>query len=270
MLPTRSKGCVVRILLSRHGETDLNAEKVLQGSGVDPPLNSKGREQAERLSARLENHEIKLVYSSHLQRARETAECVAKRHGLQVTENRDLAEISWGEYEGQKAPDLTELHQKWDQGDFDFAAKNGESPNQVKERAERAIRQIINEAIEKEAETVILVAHGRFLRILISWIVHRSLQYMGTVAHYNCNINVIDVCKRQQNFESLRNLSKQSLSKLSQTLVQQERYNGVQAKRLDEVELESSNAVSYDDLIGSKWDELWYVCVLINDTKHLQ
>ncbi|KAJ1497169.1 hypothetical protein HMI56_005776 [Coelomomyces lativittatus] len=65
-LPPRTPNCVVRFILCRHGETALNARHILQGSGMNPPLNEAGESQAILLSQRLASAPLDLIVSSHL------------------------------------------------------------------------------------------------------------------------------------------------------------------------------------------------------------
>lgn len=74
---------VTRIILIRHGETDWNTQTRIQGH-IDIALNRRGRWQAQRLGAALADEGLAAVYSSDLQRARETAQAVADASGLSV------------------------------------------------------------------------------------------------------------------------------------------------------------------------------------------
>ena len=71
------------LLLVRHGETDWNADGLLQGH-TDRPLSDYGRGQARQLAEDLEGEGLDAIYSSDLSRARETAEIVGERLGLPV------------------------------------------------------------------------------------------------------------------------------------------------------------------------------------------
>src|SRR4029079_3482461 len=87
------------ILLARHGETDWNVERRVQGHS-DTPLNDTGRGQARALAEELAGEPIDAVYSSDLVRAHETARLVAEQRGLDVTAIRDLREKHFGTWEG--------------------------------------------------------------------------------------------------------------------------------------------------------------------------
>ena len=68
-----------RLFLCRHGETDSNAQSLLQGSGIDAPLNDVGRAQASALARSLASIQMDLIVSSTLSRAAETADIVASQ-----------------------------------------------------------------------------------------------------------------------------------------------------------------------------------------------
>jgi broad specificity phosphatase PhoE len=136
------------LLLVRHGETDWNAEGRLQGHS-DRPLNEYGRRQARELAERFAADGIGAVYASDLARARETAEIVAARLGLEVVLDPDLREKNWGNWEGLTADERARV-------EFE-----GESTEEHRERVLRAVRRIV--AAHPE-ERVVVVTHGGSLR----------------------------------------------------------------------------------------------------------
>ena len=95
----------MRLILVRHGTTIWNEEGKYQGV-IDVPLSDKGRQEAKRVANRLQNEDIKAVYSSHLVRARETAEIIARPHGLPVKVIREIGEINFGDWEGLTSQEI--------------------------------------------------------------------------------------------------------------------------------------------------------------------
>lgn len=92
------------IYIIRHGQTDLNVKQVLQGRS-NAPLNATGVAQAEEAAARFQARGITFdrVYSSPLQRAIQTAECIAGGCAIHVDER--LIEMDYGPYEGMSLTD---------------------------------------------------------------------------------------------------------------------------------------------------------------------
>ena len=73
---------LTHLFLVRHGETDYNRKGIVQGRGVDTPLNEKGLQQAQALARRMTDEAIDAVHSSPLTRALQTARCVAESCGV--------------------------------------------------------------------------------------------------------------------------------------------------------------------------------------------
>jgi probable phosphoglycerate mutase len=139
----------------RHGETDWNAQGLSQGR-TDIPLNGIGTAQAERAARTLKGSGIATVVASPLVRARRTAEIVAGALGLPVTLDEDLAEVNFGEQEGQPMGDW---YDDWIAGSY--TPRDGETFAALLERAVLAV----NRAVAKPAP-VLVVAHGALFRAL--------------------------------------------------------------------------------------------------------
>jgi probable phosphoglycerate mutase len=84
----------------RHGETENNRLGLIAGS-ADVPLNSAGLSQARAAAERLAHAGIDAIWSSPMQRARASAQCVGDRLGLPLVVVPQLAERNWGELEGK-------------------------------------------------------------------------------------------------------------------------------------------------------------------------
>ncbi|WP_052510647.1 MSMEG_4193 family putative phosphomutase [Crystallibacter crystallopoietes] len=123
------------LLLVRHGETPTTG-KVLPGLAPGLHLSERGRVQAERVAERLAGLHIDGLYSSPLERARETAEPAAACTGLTLHEDAGLLECDFGEWTGAALADLAALPQ-WQtvqQTPSAFRFPDGESFAQMQAR----------------------------------------------------------------------------------------------------------------------------------------
>ena len=98
---------MTEILLARHGETDWNSGRRVQGH-TDIPLNAAGVEQARALAEQLAGEPLTAVFSSDLSRALDTARAVAAVHGLEVTVDPRLREKNFGTWEGLTDVEIAE------------------------------------------------------------------------------------------------------------------------------------------------------------------
>ncbi|MEV5311455.1 MULTISPECIES: histidine phosphatase family protein [unclassified Streptomyces] len=153
------------LFLVRHGETEWSRSGRHTGS-TDVPLTEHGREEARRLVPLIRSHRIGAAFVSPLQRARETAELI----GLQeVRVDADLREWDYGAYEGVTTVEIQRERPGW----FLFrdgvapgpAARPGETPEQIGERADRMLGKV-DAALANTEGAVVLVAHGHILRVL--------------------------------------------------------------------------------------------------------
>ncbi len=152
--------------LVRHGQTDWNAQRRLQGA-TDIPLNDVGRAQARDAVAVLSTHKWDAVVSSPLSRAAETADLIAE--GLRLSDVRrvpELTERSFGRAEGMTAgPELEALRIP---GGFQGA----ESEDEAALRGLTALEEL---AEEFSGRRVLVIAHGTLLRVSLSRAIGRTL-----------------------------------------------------------------------------------------------
>ena len=149
------------ILLARHGETDWNAERRVQGHS-DTALNDRGREQARTLAGELAGERIDAVYSSDLLRAHETARIVAEQRGLGVTAIRDLRERHFGTWEGLTDEEIFVRYPQVLEG-----ATWGDAETQD-EMAERVVGALLRIAETHPGQHVLVVSHGGPLRRILA------------------------------------------------------------------------------------------------------
>jgi ribonuclease H / adenosylcobalamin/alpha-ribazole phosphatase len=156
---TGARGAPTRMLLLRHGQTELSVQRRYSGRG-NPPLTELGRSQAHAAARYLaERGGIAAVVSSPLQRAHDTATAAAKALGLDVTIDADLIETDFGAWEGltfaEAAERDPELHTRWLR-DTSLAPPDGESFDTVAQRVRRARNRII---AEYGGASVLVVSH---------------------------------------------------------------------------------------------------------------
>jgi broad specificity phosphatase PhoE len=149
------------LTLVRHGETSANIDGVWHGS-TDTPLTALGRAQAECVAQYAVGNfasSATAIYASPLQRARNTADAIARALALSVEEDTGLREYDLGNWEGRSYRELHGTERLWDKmrDDPHFAPHGGESPSQVTERFVAALRAI---AARHRGERVVVVTHG--------------------------------------------------------------------------------------------------------------
>jgi probable phosphoglycerate mutase len=181
------------LYLVRHGETDYNRRGIVQGGGIDSSLNETGRRQARQLAERFRSVSFDAVYASTMQRARQTADILAEPHEpIRRAHLEELQEMSWGIYEGagpssDRDAELGEIKAEWRQGIFDRTVEGGESILDVRERAIAAMDRVM---AEDAGQTVLVVTHGRYLRVLLASVLDEySLDQMHQLDHSNTCVN---------------------------------------------------------------------------------
>ena len=184
-----------RLYLVRHGATQLTAEDRFSGAeGVK--LSEEGRHQASRLSERLAHDAITAVYSSPLSRTVETAEILARPHGLPLVRRDGLREITHGRWEGLTRREVEERYAEeyaaWEADPFTFAPEGGESGLVVLARALPVIREIV---VSHQGAAVLVVSHKATLRLVLSSLLGFDPRgYRDRLEQSPACLNVVDFC----------------------------------------------------------------------------
>ncbi len=96
----------MRLIITRHGETEGNVIHLFQGQNIQGELSEKGKDQARRLANRLKDEKIDLIISSDLKRAIDTAEEIMRYHPhLKLKIDKRITERSFGDLEGKSVPE---------------------------------------------------------------------------------------------------------------------------------------------------------------------
>lgn len=192
----------MRLYLVRHGETDHNVARRIQGPLLDEPLNARGVAQANALEQRfVEEREgglhLAAVYGSPLKRAWMTAEAVS-RGALAPPPVRTpaLIEFSWGIFLGKTETDETlaamqAIHRQWRAGFTEAAPPEGESPATAWARAWTALGPIVTQHA-RHKDSVALVAHGRIFKIMLAKLVAGDLSRMEDFPQGNTGVTILE------------------------------------------------------------------------------
>lgn len=182
--------------LIRHGETDLNKQKRLQGQS-DIPLNEYGRHLAGITGQALYNVDFDCIFTSPLIRAVETARIIAGNRKCDVITDKRIQEISFGEYEGlcygsqaYNIPDLS-FNNFFDAPEMYITPPKGEGFEDVIARTGEFWRELITDP-EYENKTVLISTHGCALKALLANIYQTEIKdFWGGGVHKNCAVTLV-------------------------------------------------------------------------------
>jgi len=181
-----------RVYLVRHGETKWNNIGRYQGHS-DIALSDNGQRQAELLRERFRRVHLDAAYASDLKRARETATTIVAPHGLEVNLETGLREVNFGAWEGLSHQEIVAAFPKeWDEWCRDPGNRiipRGESFYQVKERVVAAFSMIVR---KEKGRSILLVAHGGCLRVLICSILGMDSNAVWRFRLDNTGVSIVD------------------------------------------------------------------------------
>ncbi len=157
----------LRLFVLRHGETVFTRERRFAG-WRDVPLTDAGLRQSEAAAAVLSGVAISAVFASPLERARTSAEAVAKPHRLAVQIMPVFRELGFGAWEGRTRAEVEAaepaLYDVWRTAPDRFAAPGGESLPTVAKRVAEGIETL---RADHDGESVVLVTHAVVIRLIV-------------------------------------------------------------------------------------------------------
>ncbi len=168
------------LYLIRHGESLANMRKIFLGHG-DWDLTENGYKQAQCAAKYFENVKVDAIYSSDLQRARHTADAIAKARGMEITTTPRLREIFGGDWEFKTFDELTEtdtdgLWQIWKcMESADVICRGGESITELLVRVYSALEEI---ARAHDGQNVVVATHATVIRVMIQILKFKTLSQM--------------------------------------------------------------------------------------------
>lgn len=191
---------VVRLFVIRHGQTEHNVQKILQGH-LDTDLNHVGLEQAEKLGQYLKERHINFdsVASSDLKRCMQTIKAILEQMDQEppVKYYKELRERCMGVIEGMHIREAESYADKHGKGSFrDF----GEKADEFLERLTGGLKSIVENAAESgQVKNMAIVSHGGAIRTLLRWL-HYEEHNAHNLIVFNTSVTIIDYIKRTGQF----------------------------------------------------------------------
>lgn len=174
----------MKIYYVRHGQTDLNLAKKMQGGGTEKELNETGISQAYNTKKELENVKYNLVICSPMKRAKQTAEIINEGRDIPIITDERIRERKLGDYEGR---DVTEEMENniWDYK-LNYNIPNGENLHDFENR----INEFFDDIKEKyHDKTILIVAHGGIAKVIKSHLYGMpESQNLAEISMNNCEI----------------------------------------------------------------------------------
>ena len=180
------------IYLMRHGQTDWNLEKRLQGD-VDIPLNENGRALTRRAAEGMKDIPFDLILTSPLSRARETAAIIAGDRDIPIRVTEGLREMCFGVCEGKTAREHPLIRTFFSDPVGYVPQGGGESYQEVDRRCRRFFEEEVF-PLEGKYDHVLLSTHGALCKALLRVIQDKPLeQFWDGPPQANCSVNLIEV-----------------------------------------------------------------------------
>lgn len=175
----------------RHGETDLNSESIIQGSGIDTHLNERGRNQARSFYTYYSDLSYDYIFSSALLRSIETVQPWIQKD-IPTYRTSRLNEINWGIHEGKEVDSkmtrrYTTLVNEWYSGNLASRLQGGESAEELYNR----LGEFINHIRNLKARKILICSHGRTIRALLTLLLDLEPDKMERFNHSNTGLFVV-------------------------------------------------------------------------------
>jgi len=178
----------MKLIITRHGETEENKAGIIQGH-LPGHLSETGIKQAKKVALRLKDEKIDFIYSSDLDRAKNTAKEIAKFHpDVPIKFVKDLREKFFGEWQGKSKKELG----------FDKAKsvtaifpKDGETSEELFNRASNFLHKVLS---QHHNDTILFVGHNGINKAMIVVIIGKSPENIKSIERqHNTSINIFEI-----------------------------------------------------------------------------
>jgi len=188
---------MTRIYLTRHGETEWNHKKIIQG-WQDSNLTDLGRKQGKWLSDRLSKIEFEAVYSSPLNRALETAKIIKRDNYEEIIIKDPLKEMGFGPWEGKTSIEIKKDYREaynnfWEKPHL-YEGDNCENYYDVRNR----VMPLIKDIIKRHDDNVLIVTHTVVIKIIMAYFDERKMEALWNPPFmHQTSLNIIEIENNQ-------------------------------------------------------------------------
>lgn len=180
------------VLLIRHGENDWVGKR-LAGRTPGVHLNEKGRQQAQKLAEALKPAPLAAIYSSPLERARETAQPIAETKGLPLRLHDGLQEIHFGEWQGKTTKQMhrLKLFKTVVEKPSVITFPGGESFSGAQARLVQALEEIL--AGHEKGDLIACISHSDSIKLLVAYYIGLPLDYFQRLAVDTASVTALAI-----------------------------------------------------------------------------
>lgn len=183
------------LILLRHGRSTANTAGVLAGRTPGVELDDRGREQAEKVVARLAELPLASVVTSPMTRCRQTVAPLAAARGLEPVVEDDLAEVDYGSWTGRKISELAseDLWRVVQAHPSAAAFPDGESLAGMQARAVAGVRRHVARVRSEHGENALLLAcsHGDVIKAILADALASHLDNFQRIVVDTCSVSVV-------------------------------------------------------------------------------
>jgi len=187
----------MKLILIRHGETEENAARIIQGQ-TGGKLSGKGKEQVQKLALRLKNEKIDLTFSSDLARSKDTTAEIIKYHQIPVYYDSLLRERCKGIFNGRPREEFSRALQESGLPFLDFTPEGGESFVELENRAKNFLNNLFE---NHNSENIMISSHGGFIRMLLGIILNKHFDKLVRLENTSISIVELDKNLNVKNYE---------------------------------------------------------------------
>lgn len=182
-----------KVFLVRHGQTEWNLQRRTQGV-QDSKLTEKGMSDTSFLADKLSHEDIEVIYSSSLNRAKETATIIANKLKVPVLYDKGLIELNYGHWEGLTIDEIRKRYpeelEKWFAKPHTAVFPKGEQLHKAQERIVSTYLNILN---SNQNKNILIVSHSTMIKLLLLHLLGMSTSSFNRLKQGNCAINVIGI-----------------------------------------------------------------------------